>query len=286
MTTLVPNARGPKLFPFDGDVTNAQFIRILNADEGNEGHSRVFQVLLNKKRYAVKIFKFFKLDDIRPDFFMEEHVISDNVIRHHLDPFFAECRAFGLLVKEGKDDKLAVRCHGYLYLPGSVEQRIEQQFGIYDWNRTQEDNNKPLRAIVKDYIRYKSFDKPSNFAIMRDKVEKLNNMGIYNMDVRKENYLAGRLFDFSVAITIPHLSFSMDFRTQAQILEDSQYDLICFNAMTKRAIEQDDSKKKGRWMNLRSLSKKEDSRQESNQAKSEPLSKNIRSRSRKSNSKK
>jgi hypothetical protein len=152
-----------------------------------------------------------------------------------LDPFFAECRAFGLLVKEGKDDELAVRCHGYAFLSEEVEHLIAKQFGIRDWNRSPEDINKPLRAIVKNYIRFVNFDKPKKHTKMRENLEKLNRMGIYNMDIRKENYLGGRLFDFSVAITSPHLGLSTNFRTESQIVEDTRYDLACFDSMVKAA---------------------------------------------------
>ena len=47
-------------------------------------------------------------------------------------------------------------------------------------------------------------------------------MGIYNMDIRKKNYLGGRLFNFSTAIITPYISFLLNLRTQAQIVEDIQ----------------------------------------------------------------
>lgn len=186
---------------------------------------------------------------------MEEHHISDNVLRHHSDPFFAECRAFGHLVKNKKDHTLAVRCHGYVHVPESVERRIEKDFGIHDWNRGPKDSKEPLRAIVKDYIKYKSFYKPSNFTIMREKLVELNNMGIYNMDVCEENYLGGRLFDFSLAITMPHFSFSVDVRTQGQILEDTRFDLACFDSMAKSVVEQSSLAKKKRWAGTRIIAR-------------------------------
>ncbi len=230
MADLLPDIRGPKLSQFNGDISNARFIKLLGSHSGSEGHGRVFQILWNKRTYAVKIvrevkggmklltkrhlqFKFVAIEDIRRDMFVEQHLISDYVARHHLDPFFAECRAFGHLAREGKDDKLAVRCYGYLHIPKSVEHQIGQQFGIYDWNRSPGDSDQPLRGIVKDYITYPSLRGRSTFASMRNKLLELNKMGIFNMDIREENYLGGRLFDFSVAITIPHLSFSAKIRT-------------------------------------------------------------------------
>ncbi|KAK6082257.1 hypothetical protein SCUP234_03737 [Seiridium cupressi] len=259
MSKLIPNIRGPKLFQFDGDLADAQFMKLLNAGGesiSSEGiHGRVFQVRLKEAIYAVKVFNFVSLEDIRPPLLIDDkNLISDNVIRHQLDPFFAECRAFGRLTTEKKDHNLAVRCHGYVYLSKSVEHRIEEQFGIHDWNRSPEDTDKPLRAIVKNYIRYHSFYRPSKLTLMRGKLEQLNELGIYNMDIRTDNYLGGRLFDFSTAVTIPHISFSLDFRTQAQILEDIEYDLACFDAMIKPVIDQIDLTKMNRWENIRSRS--------------------------------
>lgn len=182
---------------------------------------------------------------------MQEHLVKDDLVRYQLDPFFAECRAFGRLVEKRKDDKLAVRCHGYVFLSKAVERRIEQQFGIRDWNRQVEDRNRPLRAIVKDYIRYKSFQNRKPFAKMRDNIEELNKMGIYNMDIRKENYLGGRLFDFSIAITSPHLSLWTELRTKEQILDDMDSDLKMFDYIVKEVNEEKDHMKRERVGRMR-----------------------------------
>ena len=47
-------------------------------------------------------------------------------------------------------------------------------------------------------------------------------MGIYNIDIRKKNYLGSRLFNFNTVIIIPYISFLLNLRTQAQIVEDIQ----------------------------------------------------------------
>jgi hypothetical protein len=181
-------------------------------------------------------FNFFSLDEIRPFIPTGEHLINDSVVRHQLDPFFAECRAFGLLVEKNKDDSLAVRCHGYVYLSDAVEHRINQQFDITDWNRQREDEGSPLRAIVKDFIRFKTPFGRKKFSTMRGNLEKLNDLGIHNMDIREDNYKGGRLFDFSIAITSPHMSFNLHIRSREQILEDMRYDLRSFDIMEKRVL--------------------------------------------------
>lgn len=158
-------------------------------------------------------------------------------MRHHLDPFYAECRAFGLLVEKKKDDTLAVRCHGYAFLSATLEHRIRQQFGISNWNRHLEDEGQPLRAIIKDYIVYNSVCGRKKFPKMRENVLKLNELGIYNMDIREDNYRGGRLFDFSLAITSPHISLSLRVRSKDKIEEDMKCDIEYFNDLEKRVKE-------------------------------------------------
>ncbi|KAI2633060.1 kinetochore Sim4 complex subunit FTA2-domain-containing protein [Hypomontagnella submonticulosa] len=238
MADLIPDIRGPKLPPFRGDIENIQFKKLLSADRekyssDNIPHSRVFQVTIEGSRYSLKVFNFFSLDELRPFRPGGDKLLTDNVVRHHLDPFYAECRAFGLLVENKMDDVLAVRCHGYAFLPATVERRIREQFGIDNWNRQPEDEGRPLRSIVKNYIRYKSAFGRKKFSAMRSNIKKLNDMGIYNMDIRKDNYLAGRLFDFSLAITSPHISLNLKLRTRKKIEEDARYDLVCFEKLAK-----------------------------------------------------
>lgn len=169
-----------------------------------------------------------------------EHLLKnkDKIIQHHLDPFFAECRAFGRLVEEEKDDQLAVRCYGYALLSESIESRIREQFGITDWNRGEGDEGQRLRAILKSYIWYKTPFGRKKFPALRKNIEKLNNLGIYNMDIRKENYLGGRLFDFSIAITAPHLNLWTKLRFEDQIQADMNYDLECLDFMADQAAEE------------------------------------------------
>ncbi|KAI0548420.1 kinetochore Sim4 complex subunit FTA2-domain-containing protein [Xylaria curta] len=243
MTTPLPHRiTGPKLRPFNGKLDTIQFKRLLSSEAaehstGNIPHSRVFQVSIEGKTFSLKVFNFFSIWELWPTLIGNEHLLEDVVVRHHLDPFYAECRAFGRLVEENKDDKLAVRCHGYVFLPYAIERRIERQFGISDWNRKAEDEGSPLRAIVKDHIKWKTLCHRKTFETMRKNLEELNELGIYNMDIRKANYLGGRLFDFSIAATVPHLSLSSNIRFIDNILEDMEDDLRCFDSMVKNVKE-------------------------------------------------
>ena len=186
-------------------------------------------------------FNCISIEEIDADYPEQEHalgdkrkrVLDDDTVRYHLEPFFAECRAFGKLVKEAKDNALAVRCHGHVLLSPELELRIKEQFGIQDWNRKPADEGQPLRAIVKDLIRTDSRFGHSSFCTMRKKIEKLNRLGIYNMDIREENYRDGRLFDFSSSITSPHPDLSPNLRSMDEIVEDMEDDVECFESMVR-----------------------------------------------------
>ncbi|TGJ84508.1 hypothetical protein E0Z10_g4259 [Xylaria hypoxylon] len=229
---LPPTADGPQLGPFQGDIGSIRFQRLLSPDSVGSNasqvpHGEVFQ------------FNFFSLDELRPFLPFTGHLLKDEWVRYQLDPFYAECRAFGRLVEKGRDEELAVRCHGYALLPPKVERQIKQQFGIDGWNRKEEDKDLPLRAIVKSLIRWKTVQHRRKLSVMRSILEALNEeLSIYNMDIREDNYLGGRLFDFSVAITVPHISFSSTLRSEQQILQDMTDDLACFDCMVERIQEQ------------------------------------------------
>ncbi|KAI0399872.1 kinetochore Sim4 complex subunit FTA2-domain-containing protein [Xylaria palmicola] len=251
MADLIPDIKGPKLSPFSGALENIEFLKELGPDRSNWSsdtvpHSRVFLVRIEGTQYSLKVFNFFSLDEIRPFVFGGNHLLTDERVRYHLDPFYAECRAFGLLREKNKDHALAVRCHGYAFLSQAIEDQILEKFRIEDWNRQHEDEGRPLRAIIKDYIRFKSVCGRKRLSVMRSTLKKLNDMGIYNMDVREANYLGGRLFDFSVAITPPHLSLWLKLRTRAEIQEDREYDLAAFDDMAMD-IERERASKRARW---------------------------------------
>lgn len=57
------------------------------------------------------------------------------------------------------------------------------------------------------------------------------------MDIREDNYRGGRLFDFSIAITSPHISLSLKLRSKKQIDEDVRCDLECFRELEENELE-------------------------------------------------
>ena len=124
-----------------------------------------------------------------------------------------------------------------MYLSEAHERSIEEQFNIKDWNRATEDESQPLRGIVKELIRSKPPFGRKPFKKMKQNLEQLNKLDIYNMDIREGNYRGGRLFDFSTATTSPHLSLWNELRSEEEILEDTEDDIESFNSMVRKVAE-------------------------------------------------
>lgn len=170
--------------------------------------------------------------------FGKEHdLISVDVLRGHMDPFYNECRAYGRLVDAGLNGKVAVRCHGYLTIPAEREEELRKNFNVEGWNRPGSEylkpasRRQPFRAIVKDLI---SEDVPlttkSVKKILRD-LKRMRKLGVYPMDVRARNYKGGLLVDFSVAITEPHYLFVI--KPRWRIEEYKLDDLEAFDRMVR-----------------------------------------------------
>ena len=127
-----------------------------------------------------------------------------------MDPFFNECRAYGALIDDNLNGKVAVHCHGYLMIPATKEAELQQRFGVTAWARPKEEYAKParqrqpFRAIVKDLV---TEDVPMTAKVakkMLADLRKIRKHKVYNMDICARNYKGGLLIDFSVAITEPH----------------------------------------------------------------------------------
>lgn len=68
---------------------------------------------------------------------------------------------------------------------------------------------------------------------MREDVPALNSLGIVVWDLREDNYMGGRVIDFSEAITAPHLKlcWDQDLVSQQQVMEWCTRDMLCFYSM-------------------------------------------------------
>ena len=136
--------------------------------------------------------------------------VSIETVYHHIDPFYAECRAYGRLIRRNVNGKIAAACHGYCEIPAEREKELAERFDVEDWNRPPEHEKlpirkrPPLRAIVKqllpdgDPLSQKLADK-----MLRD-LKAIRRVSVYPRDIQERNYKSGLLVDMSVAIVRPH----------------------------------------------------------------------------------
>ena len=141
----------------------------------------------------------------------ELEMIPIKTIRFHTDPFYNECRAYGRLIENDVNGKVAVRCYGHMAIPAAREEELYRRFNIYAWDRDDSKlpvtKRQPFRAIVKDLV---DVDRPLNekkLLKMRKDLLKMHKLDVYPQDVRERNYGDGLLLDFSIAITKPHWVF-------------------------------------------------------------------------------
>ncbi|KAG7291064.1 hypothetical protein NEMBOFW57_001074 [Staphylotrichum longicolle] len=130
----------------------------------------------------------------------------------YFDPFNCECKAYGRLKQENRED-LAIRAHGYLLLTPEQEAEVEKKAtGVKDpeqaswnfWGRAPEHRYLPVRAILKDLIRPQDPFSPGHVSDMWSDLEDLHRLDIIVRDINVFNYLGGKMIDFSRAWTTPH----------------------------------------------------------------------------------
>lgn len=147
----------------------------------------------------------------------------------HLNPFNAECRAFGRLKEMGCEDA-AVRVYGYvdIDMTEAVEQKIRDAMpGCFDdprsahfiesvdvmlcrvgpdWNA-----GLPTMAIVKDWVeaapdfRTDMIAQGKSFRRILQNLHKLHRCGIVVRDISDAQFVNGVLVDLSHARTTPHV---------------------------------------------------------------------------------
>lgn len=152
------------------------------------------------------------------------------IIGYHIDPFFAECRAFGR-IKEAQDTRklkhqITIQCYGYLLLPHTLKPMLERR-GAHleeDCLAPHDDRYKqgrPVRAIVKELVSAEPGVNEASIGVLLKNIRFLNKkLKIYNRDIRKQNYIDGKLFDFGCSRTEPHclINDSLD-KSEAKAVE-------------------------------------------------------------------
>ena len=158
-----------------------------------------------------------------------------------MDPFYAECRAYGAIINKKRNGKVAAFCHGHISLPATYESQLAKEFKIDDWQRPDEEyslpiaKRKPFRAIVKELVTDSTpFTGKMIKQMLKDLMD-LRNMYVYVRDVRADNYLGGKLVDFSSSWTAPHVLVSTYVRDEDVIELDLRWDLEQFDDMVKDA---------------------------------------------------
>lgn len=147
---------------------------------------------------------------------------------NYMEPFSAECRAFGRLQESGHEE-LAVRCFGYVLMDEEHERAMLAQCDLSYWHfngggdeigydeeyqqRThflgKNGRPPPLRCIVKALGNVIGIYEEDTFregmarGVLRD-IVKLQKLGIMQMDIGIRQFVDGKIGDFSTAITMPH----------------------------------------------------------------------------------
>ncbi|KAI0537761.1 kinetochore Sim4 complex subunit FTA2-domain-containing protein [Xylaria digitata] len=229
----------PVIHPFKDQGAPIEWGERLDAiaGDGSETNSFVFKVKLNSEPYVLKVvFKFF---DPRTEWFCwsqlgEEYPLEKAIA--YTDPFYAECRAYGR-IQEAADKgeirgKIATKCHGYIFLDAEARRWLEDQ-GIDLGTEILNNELMPIvggarqpRAIVKDFeTAGPNLNKQTPQQIRKSfrSVRPLNKLGIYNRDVRADNFRNGWLVDFDTSYTLPHDIYSSlpPFEARETQLEDA-----------------------------------------------------------------
>lgn len=162
-----------------------------------------------------------------------------NEAAYCMDPFYAECRAYGRLqqpIVKKTPSNIAIPCHGFLFLQEKDKQHLLSEYDIdleEDMVDEEYQKNTPgkyrARAIVKDLASDDHGVHQRSLIKIRSGIRWLKKNKIYNRDIGLDNYRDGQIVDFGSSFTEPH-----DFMDQASAGEVHGYkvgDLAKFDEM-------------------------------------------------------
>lgn len=143
--------------------------------------------------------------------------MTDEDFKGNIDPFFAECRAYGRVeefykekgARRKENDVIAVPCYGYLYISLDQENVLREKFRIADWNRPEsldvEGVRQPIRALVKKFLPTEDPVDTKERSILRmvSDLRTLHSIGVYPRDISARNYRGGLIVDFGSTFTEP-----------------------------------------------------------------------------------
>ncbi|KAI0515188.1 kinetochore Sim4 complex subunit FTA2-domain-containing protein [Xylaria bambusicola] len=212
----LPQCPGPKLRPFDFQGhQKIEFLEIL----GEGLHAIVFKVRILDQIYALRVFRW--IYDYNwlgfGEFINREKLGGLRAVYNYMEPFNADCRAFGRLQEAGCEE-LAIRCFGYVLLGEDNERAMMSQFDFNNWSFNVDIDETGYREEEEQRLLYPGKDAlgetidedrgdvfPQGLArqLLRS-VVKLQKLGIIEIDVAIRQMIDGKLGDFSSAITLPH----------------------------------------------------------------------------------
>ncbi|KAJ4245792.1 hypothetical protein NW762_013916 [Fusarium torreyae] len=240
----LPPCDGPKLDLFPYHKSRIQWLeRLDNEDDevtSNQGY--VFRARIRGQEYAIKVFKFF--DPLTSDHFWGPLLGEDTPLdtaAYYTDPFYAECRAYGRIRDAANTRALkpdvAIPCHGFLFLqPRDQEALSDRNIDLGqddidpDYQRSTIGGLR-ARAIVKDVASSDSGVHTRSLTKILSRIVSMNRGGIYNMDIRIDNFRDGKLVDFGSSWTEPHAC--MDNLGRRAVLRSKFADREMFDEMVK-----------------------------------------------------
>jgi hypothetical protein len=187
---------------------------------------------------------------------------------YYTDPFYAECRAYGRIREAIKQRVLkadvAIPCHGFLFLRPHDQDALTSldiDLGLDDIDLDYQKSTiggLRARAIVKDIASSDSGVSSKSIRKILSRVISMNKAGIYNMDIRIDNFRDGKLVDFGSSWTEPHaLLDSLNSLNQRAALESKIADRVMFDQMVEdEEIETRGKVKALHPMRLRSQTKR------------------------------
>lgn len=157
-----------------------------------------------------------------PDKYLTDPLAIDQACVDYFDTFNCECRAYGRLQQEGRQD-LAVQAHGYLLLTADQERTITAEIdpdslqqktppvspcldGDGPWGRYEQHRGQLLRAIAKDIAEDNDSFTAAQVPQLWTDLKALHSIGILVRDIHMGNYMDGKLVDLSLAWTMYHPS--------------------------------------------------------------------------------
>jgi hypothetical protein len=154
----------------------------------------------------------------------------------YMMPFHCECRTYGRLKEVGRED-LVPKAYGYVTLTEEEEESAGCSQAYPDWDYRPV-GKPPVLGIVKELVEEEEGFTFKMLSRMRRDIVELNRLGIVAMDLKTDNYRAGRIIDFSQAIVQPHPWLDWERLSPEKVKRRAMRDRIRFDYMIQQWNEQ------------------------------------------------